>query len=247
MKAVILAGGKGTRLYPLTEEIPKHLLTVKRKPIVNHLLELFSSHGVSQPMLIVNYEHYDVYLKWLEDNINIAANVAIFREPKPMGTFGGLRLLQSRLTDTFIVSNGDELKDFNISKIIDFHKSKGAVATIALVKIDDPSQYGVPVMEGDRIVRFLEKPSVRKSRISGGRSKDSSLKKTAESWVSSGLYIVEPDVFSYIKQEKSFLMFEKDVFPKLAFAGKLYGYKVKEGRWQDCGTFERWEKAIREW
>jgi len=231
MKAVILAGGKGTRLHPVTLEIPKPLLTVRRKPILNYLIELFSKHGVSQPIILINKSHKEDYGWWQKRHkAELPKNLKIAIEPKPLGTFGGLKHLKKHLTKTFVLSNGDELKHLNIRDFVNFHKQHGALATIALVKVKNPSDYGVPVMSGRNITKFLEKPKVPPSN-----------------YISSGLYILEPEIFKYADFSKGFLMIERDIFPKLAAEGKLAGYKVQGGKWYDCGTFERWEKAIREW
>jgi NDP-sugar pyrophosphorylase family protein len=105
------------------------------------------------------------------------------------------------------------------------------------VKVENPSDYGVPVMSGDKITEFLEKPKNLYPPVGGRHS----------NYISSGLYVLEPEVFKYADWNKGHLMIEKDIFPKLAAAGKLAGYKVENGRWFDCGTFARWEKAIKEW
>ena len=233
MKAVILAGGFGTRLRPVTLEIPKPLLTVKRKPIINHLLELFVRHGVDEPILLIHKDHQEDYRWWqkrYQEELPKGLRVEI--EPEPLGTFGGLKHLLGDLKETFILSNGDELKDFHLTNLIGAHKENKnkPVGTIALVEVPNPSDYGVPVLDGDKILQFLEKP-----------------KDPPSHFISSGLYVLEPDIFQYAEWEKNFLMIEKDIFPKLAAAGKLAGYKVQNGRWFDCGTFSRWEDAIKNW
>lgn len=231
MRAVILAGGKGTRLHPITLDIPKPLITVGRTPIVNHLVALFARRGVTAPMLLINKTHAREYRAWHKAHrASLPLPVQIHVEPAALGTFGGLKHLQKQLTDTFILSNGDELKDFNLRGMRAFHKKSGALATIALVKVPNPSDYGVPVMKGSRIEKFLEKP-----------------KNPPSNFISSGLYMLEPEVFEYADWSQNFLMIEKDIFPKLAADGKLAGYKIKNGKWYDCGTFARWEKAIKEW
>ncbi len=233
MRAVILAGGLGTRLRPVTLEMPKPLITVKRKPVLNHLLELFSRHGIESPIILIHKDHKDDFHWWQKRYADsLPAGLRIEIEPEPLGTFGGLKSLMGDLAEPFILSNGDELKDFHLTNLIKAHKNNPAnpVSTIALVEVENPSDYGVPVMEGDKIVQFLEKPKDPPSR-----------------YISSGLYVVNPEVFSYADWDKKFLMIEKDIFPKLAAAGKLAGFKIENGRWYDCGTFERWEKAIKEW
>ena len=233
MKAVILAGGSGTRLRPVTLETPKPLITIKRKPILNHLLELFSRHAIDEPIILIAGSHREDFIWWQKRYQNeLPPKLKLEAEPEPLGTFGGLKALQEELKEAFFLSNGDELKDFHLTNLVEFHKNNPAkpVATIALVKVENPSDYGVPIMDGDKITEFLEKPQNPPSNF-----------------ISSGLYVLEPEVFKYADWENGYLMIEKDIFPKLAAAGKLAGYKVENGRWYDCGTFERWEKAIREW
>lgn len=233
MKAVILAGGLGTRLRPVTLETPKPLITVKRKPVLNHLLELFSRHGIEESIILIHKDHQDDFYWWQKRYADtLPKGLSIEVEPEPMGTFGGLRAISSELTSPFILSNGDELKDFHLTNLVKAHKENSIkpVATIALVEVENPSDYGVPILDGNKIIQFLEKP-----------------KNPPSKFISSGLYVVDPSVFSYADWDKKFLMIEKDIFPKLAEAGKLAGYKVENGRWYDCGTFERWEKAIKEW
>lgn len=233
-KAIILAGGLGTRLRPVTLEIPKPLLTVKRQPIINYLIKFLARFGVKDIGLLVHRGHLSDYEWWQKRfKKELPAKIRIFIEEEPSGTFGAVRQLRSWLGNKpFVLSNGDELKDFDLGAIKEFHESHRVkpLATIALVKVDNPSHYGVPVMEGDLIKEFLEKPE-----------------NPPGDHISSGFYILEPQVFDYADPGKKFLMIEKDIFPKLAAAGKLCGYKVKNGRWFDCGTFERWEKAIKEW
>lgn len=233
MKAIILAGGAGTRLRPVTYEIPKPLLPVKKKPIVNHLIEFFRRHGVSDVGLLVSCAHEDDFLRWRKTwgkDLD-GSHLTIFLEGKPSGTFGWLKHLRSWIGgEKFILTNGDELKEFDLASLVRFHDEHKPVATIALVEVPDSHEYGVPVMEGYRIISFLEKP-----------------KEPPSQFVSSGLYIMEPEVFEYVDLSREYLMNETDVFPALARAGKLYGYKVEGGRWFDCGSLERWERAMREW
>jgi len=233
MKAVILVGGSGTRLRPVTYEIPKPLITVKKKPIVNHLIELFARHGVTEVALLASRSHEDDFRRWKktwEDELPIK-NISIYHEEAPRGTFGGLPLLTEWLgTEDFIFSNGDELKDFDLTQLIDFHSANKPTATIALVRVKNPHEYGVPIMDGDAIVEFLEKPQNPPS-----------------DYVSSGLYVLSPAVLKYADPARDFLLIERDVFPFLAKEKQLLGYKMENSRWYDCGTLERWEKAIKEW
>jgi len=233
MKAVILAGGQGTRLRPVTYEIPKPLITIRKKPIVNHLIELFHRHGISEVALLVSRDHAADFSRWQKawkDELPYD-QVSIFLEDSPSGTFGWLKHLREWLgNEKFILSNGDELKDFDLTALASFHETHAPHATIALVEVPNPQEYGVPVMEEHRIREFLEKPQNPPSQF-----------------ISSGLYILEPTVFDYADPTKDFLMIEKDIFPKVAAAGKLHGLRMQPSRWYDCGNLERWEKAIKEW
>lgn len=233
MKAVILAGGLGTRLYPITYEIPKPLLTVKKKPIINHLIDLFRRHGVDEIAILASQNHRDDFLRWqyLWQEELPQGHISIFFEDRPRGTFGGMHLVRDWLNDKrFIMTNGDELKDFDLKKLIDFHDEQKPIGTLALVAVPNPQEYGVPVLDGHRIKEFLEKPRNPPSQF-----------------ISSGLYVLEPAVFDYADFTRENLMIENDIFPRLAKEGKLTGLKMEGARWYDCGNLERWEKAIREW
>ena len=240
MRVVILAGGSGTRLQPVTLEIPKPLLNVQKKPILSHLVAFFNRHGIADSIILIHKNHKEDYQWWKKRyHKELPKNLRIKIEPKPLGTFGGLKYLNKDLTESFILSNGDELKDFNLTDLIKSHKnnSQHPVATIALVKVKNPSDYGVPIRKGSRIEKFLEKP--KNPCLPVGRH--------LSNFISSGLYVLEPEIFQYADWSRGFLMIEKDIFPKLADAGKLAGYKIKNGRWFDCGILERWEKAIKGW
>jgi NDP-sugar pyrophosphorylase family protein len=233
MKGVILVGGSGTRLRPVTYEIPKPLVPVRKKPIVNHLIEFFARHGVDDIALLASAGHKEDFERWEKTWAASlpTSKITIFYEEKPRGTFGGLFLLRDWLDgENFILSNGDELKDFDIPKIVQKHTTKKSVGTIALVEVPNPSEYGVPIMEGDTIKEFLEKP-----------------KDPPSHYVNSGLYALHPDILNYADPNQEVISIEKDVFPLLAEKGLLTGVKLENARWYDCGNLERWEKAIREW
>jgi len=232
MKALILAGGLGTRLRPVTYEIPKPLITVKKKPILNHLVQFFCANGVNDIAVLVSADHKEDYEWWKKRYKKELPKVKLHFEEKPMGTFGGVRLLKKYFKEDFILSNGDELKDFDLKEMVKFHKEHKTkpVATIALTRVTNPSTYGVPVMAGAHITDFLEKPE-----------------NPPTNYVSSGIYVLNPKIFSYADKEKEFLMIEKDIFPRLAADKKLLGYKAKNYRWFPCDNLERWEAAIEHW
>lgn len=241
-KAVILAGGKGTRLYPVTKQIPKPLLPVARKPILNHLVDLFLRHGVSDIALLVNNDFRDDF-DWWKKRYYPEEKISFFEEKEPLGTFGGLHFLREWAgEDNFFLTNGDELKECDLKQMEDFHRQKNLVGTIALVEVPNPYEYGVVLCEGDLVKDFLEKPSVLQiselKKAWGGR--DVGLK-----YINSGLYLLSPAIFD-LHPGPQFLMFEKDVFPRLAKERKLAAFKF-QGRWMDCGTWERYERALEEW
>ena len=227
-KAVILAGGKGTRLYPVTKEIPKPLLLVKRKPILNYLIELFYSFGIKDIAILINKDFREDF-NWWKTRYFLKDKIKIVEEKKPLGTFGGLWLLKDWISNnSFFLTNGDELKKINLSKMIDFHQKFQKPATIALVKVPNPKDYGVVICKKGIVQEFLEKP------------KDSPTK-----YINSGLYLLSPEIFHYHPGPK-FLMIEKDLFPKLAKEKKLAGFKFR-GKWLDCGTWEKYEEALKKW
>jgi len=228
-RAVILAGGKGTRLRPITYEIPKALIPIHGKTLTEHLFDLFKKYHIRNIVMAVG--HMSEKIKnHFGDGSRFHIHLDYIEEKQPLGTAGPLREAKNLLKKPFIVSNGDELKDINLDEMYSMHKKYNALATVALTTVSDPSAYGVARLEGDKIMEFVEKPK----------------KEDAPSnLISSGLYIFEPEVIGMIPK-KGFSMIEKDVFPKLAKMGRLYGY-VFSGQWFDTGNFERYEKALKEW
>jgi len=226
-KGVILAGGKGTRLKPITDEIPKPLLPVHGKPILQYGIELFKKFGINEIILSIGYKGSQIK-EYFGDGSRFGVTIYYVEETEPLGTAGPLNLARKYLTEPFVMCNADELKDIDLSDMYIFHKDKKAMATIALTTVPDPSNYGVAKMQGDRIVEFIEKPVSPPSNL-----------------INAGLYILDPEVLKYIPK-KGFAMVEKDVFPKIAAEGKLFGYHFS-GQWMDTGTLDRYDKAIREW
>jgi NDP-sugar pyrophosphorylase family protein len=227
-KAVILAGGAGTRLYPITKILPKPLLPVNKKPILNYLVDLFHSYRIKEIAVLVNKDFKENF-EWWKKKYYFKSKIQIFEEEKPLGTFGGLYLLKKWVSGRpFFLSNGDELKKINLFKMESFHQKLQTLATIALVKVPNPQDYGVVVCKEGLVREFLEKP-----------------KDPPTSYISSGLYLLSPEIFNYHSGPK-FSMIEKNIFPKLAKENKLSGFKF-HGQWMDCGTWERYEKAIKNW
>ncbi|TET84303.1 MAG: nucleotidyltransferase family protein [Candidatus Nealsonbacteria bacterium] len=230
MKGFILAAGGGTRLYPLTLEIPKPLLPVGKIPIITYLIDLYLKNGVDDIKINIQRAHLEDFYKWKATYFP-RDKIELVIEPKPSGTFTPIvkKVSQKWFSEPIVVSNGDELKELNLKEMVDWHQQKKALVTVGLVKVKNPQVYGVAKMNGDQIVEFIEKP-----------------KKPPSSYINSGLYIMNPEIRKYFPQNAKFAMVETDLFPQLAKEGKLFGYKW-EGKWQDVGTFERWEEAIKNW
>ncbi|RMF55384.1 hypothetical protein D6745_02245 [Candidatus Woesearchaeota archaeon] len=227
-KAVILAGGQGTRLRPITYEIPKALIPIQGKTMTEHLFDLFKKYGVRDIYLSVGYLK-DKIIQAYGDGSRFGISIRYIKEEEALGTAGPLKLVKDELSSTFFVSNGDELKNINLEEMWEFHKKNKALATIALTTVEDPSAYGVARLNGSKIMEFVEKP--KKSEA-------------PSNLINAGLYLFEPEVIGMVKD--GFCMLEKDVFPKLARKGQLFGYPFS-GQWFDTGNNDRYARAIREW
>ena len=225
-KAVLLVGGRGTRLKPLTDRIPKALLEVQGKTITEHLFDLLKKYGIRDIILCIGYLREKIK-EYFGDGSRFGVNITYAEEDEPLGTAGPLKLAKKHLKGSFIVSNGDELKNVNIPRMFRLHKRKDALATIALTTVDDPSHYGVARLDGSRIVEFVEKPIKAPSNL-----------------INAGFYILEPEVIDMISD--GFSMLEKDIFPKLAKMGRLRGFPFA-GQWFDIGNIERYKIAEKKW
>jgi len=228
MKAIILAGGKGTRLRPLTYKIPKALIPVQGKTLTEHVIGVLKKLDIDEIILSISYMA-DKIKEYFGNGSKFNLKVSYAVEKEPMGTAGPLIMLP-KIKETFVMVNGDNLFNLDFKKMLELHKKNKATATIALTEIGDTTHYGVARLEGDKILEFIEKP---KKEEASGR------------YINSGYYILEPDVFDIIKG-KGFAMMEKDIFPKLAKEGKLFGYR-DNGQWFDTGTLENYERVKKEW
>jgi NDP-sugar pyrophosphorylase family protein len=227
-KAVILAGGAGTRLYPITYEIPKPLLPIKRKPIINYLVDLFLNQGIREIAILIDKKFKNEFIWWKKRYYG-KNKINFVEETESLGTFGGLWYLKNWIKDDpFFLTNGDELKEIDLGKMAQFHSKMPVLATIALVKVSDPQDYGVVVCKKGIVRKYLEKP-----------------KNPPSNYVSSGIYLFSPEIFNHHPGPK-FCMVEANIFPKLAEEQKLAGFKFN-GKWMDCGNFIRYERAIKRW
>jgi mannose-1-phosphate guanylyltransferase/phosphomannomutase len=224
MKAVIMAGGQGTRLRPLTSNQPKPMLPVINSPMMEHILKLLNRYDFEQ--LVVTLQFLPTLISnYFGDGGEWGASIKYSTEFAPLGTAGSVKNSASYLDDTFLVISGDALTDIDLSKVVDFHRMNEAMATLTLVRVENPLEFGIVVTgEGDRIERFLEKPNW------GQVFSDT---------VNTGIYVLEPEVLDYIPDGQPF-DFSKDLFPYLLEKGyPLFGY-IADGYWCDIGNFEQY-------
>ncbi len=227
MKGFILAGGEGTRLRPITYEIPKPLLPVKGIPVLSYLITLYLKNNIKEIKINIQEENEKKFVAW-KNKYFPQENISFLVEKEPSGTLTPILKTKKWFSSSVVVSNGDELKNIDIKKLTSFHKKCSGLATIGLIKVKNPKNYGVVYICNNKIEKFTEKP-----------------KNPTSNFINSGIYVLEPEI-KKIAPLKKFSMLEKNLFPKLAKNGLLYGYRW-EGKWQDIGTFERWEEAIKNW
>ncbi len=225
-KAIILAGGVGTQVNKSAGEIPKALIQIDNRSVMEHTFDLLKKSGIKE--VIVSVGHMKDQIKeYYGNGQRFGMKIIYLEEDENLGTAGPLKLGRHLLNESFIVSNSDVLMDINIEEMFKLHKSKNALATVALTTVDDPSNFGVARLSGSNIMEFVEKPS----------KKDS-----ASNLISAGFYILEPIVLDLIP--KGFATLEKDVFPKLALDGKLIGYPFS-GHWFDISIPEFYKAAAK--
>jgi mannose-1-phosphate guanylyltransferase len=228
MRAMILAGGMSTRLYPLTKEVPKPLVPIAGEPISGHVMRWLASHGFDEVAINVFYLADAVEAAF---GTGSAYNVTLeyLREPKLTGSAGGLKQMEHWFDQTFVVVGCDDLTNADLGALIRFHKEKGALATIGLVEMDEVDQYGVVITDADgRITGFQEKPP-----------KGTELSKLSNT----GIYVFEPEIFSRIPAN-TFYDFGKQVFPGLLEEGAaFYGMLLDGAYWRDIGTPGEYRRA----
>ena len=226
MQALILAGGEGTRLRPLTETIPKPVIPLVGRPFISFMIEWLRGHGVDDVVLACGFMADDVRAV-LGDGGALGVRLRYIEEPKPLGTGGALKFAEELLDERFLMLNGDVLTDIDVTALIEQHARTHATATLALYPVDDPSAYGLVRLNDDRSVReFLEKPSPEQI--------DTNL-------INAGAYVLERRVLDSMPPAGTNVSIERDVFPTLVGDG-LYGY-VASGYWLDIGTPDRYLQA----
>ncbi|OGO19877.1 MAG: hypothetical protein A2144_04755 [Chloroflexi bacterium RBG_16_50_9] len=224
LKAVILVGGPGTRLQPLTYQTPKSMMPVLNRPFLEHTLAYLKRFGVKDIILTLNYLP-EVIQDYFSNGNDAGVRLTYCIEDNPMGTAGAVKNVEPYLDGTFIVLNGDIFTDMDLADMINFHRQKRAKATISLKWVDNPSAFGVIETAHDQsVMRFIEKPPPGEA---------------ATNWINAGTYILEPDVLRHIPANSHY-MFERGLFPLLLKLGEpVYGYPFS-GYWLDMGTPEKY-------
>jgi len=225
---MVLAAGKGTRLFPLTGEVPKPMAPVVDTPLIRHIFELLSGHGVAEAHVNVHYLAEALLAAYGEESRVNGMTVRLSREDELLGTAGGVKRLAENFDQTFVVVSGDALTDVNLGELVRLHKEKGALATIALRRVFDTSEFGVVELDeyGD-ILGFQEKPYPEEA---------------ISTLANTGIYVFEPRALEYVP-EGTFFDFARDVFPRFLEAGeKFVGYQG-DFYWSDIGTLEAYRQA----
>ncbi|MDQ3108120.1 MAG: mannose-1-phosphate guanyltransferase [Actinomycetota bacterium] len=228
MKAVIMAGGEGTRLRPLTSNQPKPMMPIANRPMMEHIVGLLKEHGFDDIVVTVAFLANTIR-NYFGDGSEFGVRMVYATEESPLGTAGSVRNAMEQLKDErFLVFSGDVLTDIDLSAIVKFHEENGAMATIGLKAMENPLEFGIVITNEDgSIERFLEKPTW------GQVFSDT---------INTGIYVLEPEIFDYIDAGKP-VDFSSEVFPQLLEEAKpLFGY-VAEGYWEDVGTLEAYVKA----
>lgn len=227
MRAIILAGGLGTRLRPLTNDLPKLMLPIGGKPILQYGLELLKKHGIRE--IAINLFHLpDKITDYFGDGRKFGVKIKYLYEKKLSGTAGPVKKLENFWGKQFLVFYGDNLTNVDLTRLINYHRKKGGTATLALYPTNEPWLKGIVELNNRRqIIKFIEKPQKRE---------------TKSNLANAGIYILEKKIVKYIPK-KQFSDFGFDIFPKLLAAGKkIYGWKY-DGYILDMGTLETYAQA----
>ncbi len=228
MRAVLMAGGSGTRLRPLTCDLPKPMVPILNRPIAEHIINLLKRHQIKEVIATLHYLP-DVMRDYFQDGSDFGVEMTYaVEEDQPLGTAGCVKNIAELLDETFLVISGDSITDFDLTAAIEFHKQKQSKATLVLTRVPNPIEFGVVITDKEqRIRRFLEKPST--SEIFSDT-------------VNTGTYILEPEVLKYLPTNEE-CDFSKDLFPLLLEKGEpMYGY-IAEGYWCDVGHLDAYRAA----
>ncbi|MFH0870279.1 MAG: nucleotidyltransferase family protein [archaeon] len=229
MKAVILAGGIGERLRPLTETIPKVMMNVQGRTLIEHVFDILKRAGITEVYLSIGYMA-DKIQAYYGDGKKFGMKIHYLVEKERLGTGGWMRLIERPGEDIFVM-NGDNLYDLDLREVYRSHRKMKADATIVLTKVGDVRHYGIVELKDDRIMRFVEKPTPEEA---------------PSDYANSGYYVFSPSVFDFMPADKDAFMLEKDLFPAIAQKGLLCGFR-SSAQWFDTGTHEQLRKVNDEW
>ena len=222
-KALVLAGGKAEEMGQLAKNIPKCMLKVKGKPILQHVIERLQSFNINDFIIYVDHLGERV-IDFFEDGSSMGVNIEYLVEKKPKGRVYPMMLARKKLKDTFLLVYGDTICSLDIDDFLEFHRKNQSMATVALTSVSNPKNYGVINLKGNKITSFREKPMNH-----------------VESYlVSAGYYIFEPQIFNFLSRRMNTI--EKDLFPSLASKGMLFGYPF-QGLWLNINTPKDLKKA----
>lgn len=230
MKAVILVGGEGTRLRPLTVNSPKPMIPVLNRPFLEHVLEYLRRNGINDVVLSMGYRS-EVITNHFGDGSAFGVNLIYVHEDSPLGTAGAVKNAEQYLDGTCFVFNGDILTSLDLGEMLEFHRQKKAMVTISLTPVEDPTAYGLVELDDDhRVQRFIEKPT---------------WDRVTTNLINAGTYIVEPEVFRYVPP-KLYYMFEHGLFPVLLQTGDpIFGFP-SNAYWIDIGTPQQYRGLHRD-
>ena len=228
MQALVLVGGKGTRLRPLTETVPKPVLRLVDRPFIADMIEWLAGHGVEEVLLACGFLP-DALREVLGDGEPGGPRLRYLTEPEPRGTAGAIKFAEAELEDRFLALNGDTLTDLDLTALVHAHEAHDARATLALHPVEDPSAYGLVRTgpEGE-VLEFLEKPESGAPDPGAGNE------------INAGAYVLERSLLEMVPPDRA-VSIERDVFPRLVGQG-LYGLRL-EGYWMDIGTPDRYLQA----
>ncbi len=224
MKAIILAGGLGTRLRPLTENTPKPLLPISGVPIIEHAIKNFRQHDIEDIVLSIGYLAEKIR-DYFGDGSRWSVNISYAIEDKPLGTGGAIKNAAQGVNETFVVINGDNLADFDWTSAINTHRTTGAKITLSLYPVQDVTQFGIAQLDSGKILKFIEKPKKEEAPSNLNNA---------------GGYVFEPEILDMLPEGVSSI--ERDCFEKLAALGVVFAH-IHDGQWYPTDTLEKYRHA----
>lgn len=230
-KAYILAATRGEKVKSLTSGLPKTMLKIKGKPVLQYIIEELKENNIRDIIILIGYKEEKIK-EYFGDGKKFGVKITYIVSHKKFGTSNALLKAKKYLSDeSFLLLYGDTLAHVDLRDLLAFHEEKNSAATLALTSVQNPEGYGVVKLRGSKILGFDEKPE-RKPRLSR--------------IISVGIFVMNPKVFKLIPKNKEISKLEKDVLPKLAAEGNLYGYHF-DGEWYDVGNPEAYSRAQKEW